>query len=85
MSEIRTDGHRGGKFRLDVRSRAEKRIFLPSVRPSSDTYFLLGSSNSSPILLLQKGLCLDTALQLANELIYQSELVAGQQNEVNSF
>ena len=43
------------------------------------------SSNSSPILLLQKGLCLDSALQLANKLIYQSELVAGQQNEVNSF
>ena len=43
------------------------------------------SSNSSPILLLQKGLCLDPALQFANKLIYQSELVAGQQNKVNSF
>ena len=43
------------------------------------------SSNSSPILLLQKGPCLDPALQFANKLTYQKELVASQQNKVNSF
>ena len=46
------------------------------------------SSNSSPVPLLQKGLhvCLHPALQFANKLIYhQNELVASQQNKVNSF
>ena len=32
--------------------------------------------------IVTKGLCLDTALQFVHELIYQSELVAGQQNEI---
>ena len=58
-----------------VDSRSQLRITL-------HLYHAFFFCNSSPILLLQKGLCLDTALQLANKLIYQSELVAGQQNEV---
>ena len=35
--------------------------------------------------IVTKGSMSSTALQLANKLIYQSELVADQQNEVNSF
>ena len=37
------------------------------------------------LLLLQKGLCLDPALQFAKKLIYQNELVVSQQNKINSF
>ena len=40
------------------------------------------SSNSSPILLLQKGLCLDTALQFAGKLLYQNVLVMGHQDKI---